>query len=1127
MAASLSIDQNSEIPHAQDYSFLRKEGISLIQSLSGELWTDYNTHDPGITLLEAICYALTDLGYRASFDIKDLLTLEKQSPHNWQKTFYTARQILPCNPLTLLDYRKLIIDTEGVRNAWIEKSDDYEISMYIQKTESEYLLSYDPRKGEDVLRLRGLYNVFVDYEDFIIEDKKSDDVAEVIKKKLQNHRNLCEDFISVAAVDYEYFPIEAQVQVSEGTDIEMVNARIYKVIQDFFSPRINFYTLEQMLEKDCSAEEIFNGPVLKYGFIDTNELEKSERFKDIHLSDIVNLISGLEGIIAIKKFKFGTSPSPFSDFTEWINNVKDKQKAPKLDIKNSSITFDRSGDRHRDDKNKQPDNKRVEAIFNFLQSGDFKSRLKGIGKDLPVPVGEFMNVADYFPFQKSLPVIYGMSEKYIDDTVDEMSVMRAVEELLDEKVGVNLRIVINRLLAEIRYHEPAIKILHELTAKSYNDATWIKEIIDRLLDDKSIFEVLKKIVSEMFSVPETPTAIKDQLYKLYANKSRQPALSYKSRILQDLAIRDVKKSLIQVTSSEDLLKLKEAYKRYQIDSLGKPKKLTLQLRGFLMVFEQIMSDYLSQLAHTRELFSFDTSLNQTYFPELVQGVNDLEALFINSNNYKDAQHKIIETEGSFIKKRNIILDHLMSRFSETMTNYTFFMNQYLGKHAGKELIKDKIAFLSDYIEISSCRGQGFDYTYSGKSWDTDNVVGVKKRICRLLGIHNYNRRTVAPESINIVKGEKLGIIRYVVELTAPDNPEYVMLRSIEYEFESEAREILNYILEQGLDISLYEKEGKRDKWNFQLKRQTPEGKPEDVAYSEDFHNKDVRDLNFKKTLDTLNDYSNDENFHVIEHILLRPRIGPREELRRSAATSNADIVDFLKIRTKPEIATTTDNVVEESPYKFKKAQVADQSNKNRTIWKLSFMKDDTELLVVNEEFIFYRHLTRRIQQIGEFGAEVTNYEIYDVRDGKKFKIMANGRYLAESRRSYHNLDNKDINEEIARLVEFFSYEKGFVIGEADDENISYYTDPYSLQISIFIPSWPKRFRDPAFMHLLEKTIYMETPSHIYPHVYWLDHSQMREFDDAYKLWVEELAGNDIPDTDKFNKMISVFNDLTK
>ena len=50
---------------------LRAEGLSHIQSLSHSLWTDYNAHDPGITTLEALCYAITELGYRSGFDMQD------------------------------------------------------------------------------------------------------------------------------------------------------------------------------------------------------------------------------------------------------------------------------------------------------------------------------------------------------------------------------------------------------------------------------------------------------------------------------------------------------------------------------------------------------------------------------------------------------------------------------------------------------------------------------------------------------------------------------------------------------------------------------------------------------------------------------------------------------------------------------------------------------------------------------------------------------------------------------------------------------------------------------------------------------------------------------------------------
>ena len=49
-----------------DYDLLLQQGIDLIQQFSGNQWTDFNYHDPGITFLEQICYALTDLGYKSN-----------------------------------------------------------------------------------------------------------------------------------------------------------------------------------------------------------------------------------------------------------------------------------------------------------------------------------------------------------------------------------------------------------------------------------------------------------------------------------------------------------------------------------------------------------------------------------------------------------------------------------------------------------------------------------------------------------------------------------------------------------------------------------------------------------------------------------------------------------------------------------------------------------------------------------------------------------------------------------------------------------------------------------------------------------------------------------------------------
>ena len=48
---------NKEFPEWLDFNRLRTEGMRYLGELSGHVWTDHHTHDPGITILETLCYA--------------------------------------------------------------------------------------------------------------------------------------------------------------------------------------------------------------------------------------------------------------------------------------------------------------------------------------------------------------------------------------------------------------------------------------------------------------------------------------------------------------------------------------------------------------------------------------------------------------------------------------------------------------------------------------------------------------------------------------------------------------------------------------------------------------------------------------------------------------------------------------------------------------------------------------------------------------------------------------------------------------------------------------------------------------------------------------------------------------
>jgi hypothetical protein len=73
MTSSLAPLSASALSEELDYSGLLRESLSVIQGLAGQQWANLNASDPGYTILEQLCYVLTELGYRAGLPVPTLL----------------------------------------------------------------------------------------------------------------------------------------------------------------------------------------------------------------------------------------------------------------------------------------------------------------------------------------------------------------------------------------------------------------------------------------------------------------------------------------------------------------------------------------------------------------------------------------------------------------------------------------------------------------------------------------------------------------------------------------------------------------------------------------------------------------------------------------------------------------------------------------------------------------------------------------------------------------------------------------------------------------------------------------------------------------------------------------------
>jgi len=409
---TLTIPKKKPGEPALDQRQLYAIGLAHVQRLARRVWTDYNLHDPGITILELLCYALTDLGYRASLPLQDLLATPTGNAENMAGQFFTARQILPNRALTLLDYRKLLIDLKGVKNAWLHPA----TQTYYADLAVGQLLRTNPGLPQiEAISLAGLYEVLIDYDSNLLAEQAA--VERAARQVLLANRNLCEDFIAFRRVETQAFTLCCELELTAEADQAMVHAEILFQMQNYLAPPVRNYTLEEMLTRrkaDGSAytvDDIFEGPALASGFIDDAELVEAELRNEIRLSDLISLIMDIEGVTAVREIVVqadGAEPAA----NPWVIPVLNGRKAL-LNVEGSRLVFY---------KRTMPvvaDAARMQAHLQALNEAAAARADREFPYDFPVPQGTFRQPASYYSFQNHFPQLYGLGEDGLSSTADE------------------------------------------------------------------------------------------------------------------------------------------------------------------------------------------------------------------------------------------------------------------------------------------------------------------------------------------------------------------------------------------------------------------------------------------------------------------------------------------------------------------------------------------------------------------------------------------------------------------------------------------------------------------------------------------------------------------------------------
>lgn len=395
-----------------DYAALVRQGITQLERLTGHGWTDFNAHDPGITLLEAGCYALTDLGYRIFHPIPDLLA---EGGADGASGLFTPAQALTGRAVTLDDLRRVALDVKGVKNAWIERVEQPAPNLsYDEESKALSLDTGQPTSETAVpIKLAGLYRVLIE----TLENVDTSSVRRAVARRLHAHRNLCEDFAEITVLDPLLVAVLANVEIGETENGEDVLLGILKHVAAYFSPTIDFLTLPQALASGAAIDTLFEGPALTRGFIDTASLIAAHRREALHSSDVIREIMAVPGVRAVRTIRLARPGDPVGD--PWSLAV-DAGVAPRLDLDASQIGLFKGQLSVAVNKDRV-----TKAYSDWAQTARLFKPVPPASRDLLPPSGQDRDVAAYIPLQNELPLVYGVGAGALPESAGETRLAQA------------------------------------------------------------------------------------------------------------------------------------------------------------------------------------------------------------------------------------------------------------------------------------------------------------------------------------------------------------------------------------------------------------------------------------------------------------------------------------------------------------------------------------------------------------------------------------------------------------------------------------------------------------------------------------------------------------------------------
>lgn len=272
-AGATSIDQS--VPalierHRGDdpfaYEALRARALTSLQALSRDQWTDYNYHDPGVTLLDALCFALTEDLFGAQQPLLDLLTAPDGRIHYHRLGLHVAEEILPSRACTSMDYMRWLLDrVPGALQAHAQMPSG-----------------------------NGLWHMSLE-----VTTAQADGAAAAAARAYWAQRNLGEDLDALPLVlQPRWCTLQLNVSIDGARAPEEILAELVARCADHVDAAPRHLSLLDRIHAqhgDTSLADLLNGPSMRHGWIDTDSLERDLDSR-VYFGDLAHLALTVDGV---------------------------------------------------------------------------------------------------------------------------------------------------------------------------------------------------------------------------------------------------------------------------------------------------------------------------------------------------------------------------------------------------------------------------------------------------------------------------------------------------------------------------------------------------------------------------------------------------------------------------------------------------------------------------------------------------------------------------------------------------------------------------------------------------------------------------------------------------------------